>query len=80
MLDGYSFTDGVQTFTQKNSIFNNAQVSTDPTGQITAWLFDFASFQGIPGDIDTDNETFSVLDTGNKRTGPFGKVTGNPAH
>jgi hypothetical protein len=83
MLDAYTFSDGQQTFTQNNSHFNNAFVSTDSTGQITAWMLDFATGSA---DIDTDNEPAVVgpgvvRDVGTQEMdvgSVFGQVLGNP--
>ena len=41
-LDGYSFSDGVGTLTLANSIVALAQVSTNESGAITVWSFEFS--------------------------------------
>ena len=41
-LDGYSFSDGVGTLTFANSIVALAQVSTNGSGAITVWSFEFS--------------------------------------
>jgi hypothetical protein len=41
-LDGYSFSDGVGTLTSANSIVALADVSTNGSGVITVWSFEFS--------------------------------------
>jgi hypothetical protein len=41
-LDGWSFSDGLKTFTPANSTAESLRVSTDGAGQIVNWSFDFS--------------------------------------
>jgi hypothetical protein len=41
-LDGWSFSDGLKTFTPANSTAELLRVTTDGSGQIVNWSFDFS--------------------------------------